>query len=102
MQRDLLTERPFKNRMGLRAPEIPSIKGVIHEVCDRHGISYPEMVGPRRQGFIVAARQEAMWECAKRTGASLPQIGFALGKRHHTTIIHGIRKHQERMGQAVG
>ena len=95
---DLLS-RPFKNRMGLRAPAIPQIKDVILEVCDRRNVTYAEMLSQRRHREIVWPRQEAMYECARRTGASLPQIGWALGGRDHTTVLHGIRAHKQRMGK---
>lgn len=102
MQRDLLTDRPFKNRMGLRAPDKRPLREVILDVCDRRGLTMAELISPRRNAVLVWARQEAMWECRRQTSASLPQIARALGREDHTTAIHGIRKHQERMGQTIG
>jgi chromosomal replication initiator protein len=38
-----------------------------------------------------------MWLLKSMTSLSLPQIGRALGGRDHTTVMHGVRKHESRM-----
>lgn len=89
MQRDyLLKPRP--------------LRWIIHSVAIRHGLAYRDLVGADKTRRVVYPRWEAFWECRCLTGASLPKIGRAFGKRDPTTVLHGIRKHQERMGQAVG
>lgn len=95
---DLLS-RPFVNRMGLRVPDTRPLREVILEVCDRRGLTMAELMSPRRNAVLVWARQEAMWECRRQTSASFPQIARALGRQDHTTAIHGVRQHQERMEQ---
>lgn len=97
-----LEGRPFVNRLGIRAPALTPIKDVILSVCDRRGVTYPEIISQQRRRSIAWPRQEAMYECSKATGASLPEIGRAFGGRDHTTVLHGIRKHKERMAGANG
>ncbi len=40
-------------------------------------------------------RQIAMYLCKKLTNASLPEIGRSFGGKHHSTVIHSIRKVEE-------
>ena len=37
-------------------------------------------------------RQIAMYLCKTLTNASLPEIGKSFGGKHHSTVIHSIRK----------
>ena len=37
-------------------------------------------------------RQIAMFLCKLLTSASLPEIGKSFGGKHHSTVIHSIRK----------
>ena len=41
---------------------------------------------------ITLPRQIAMFLCKTLTNASLPQIGRTFGGKHHSTVIHSIRK----------
>ena len=41
---------------------------------------------------IAVPRQVAMYLCRKLTAASLPEIGRAFGGKHHTTVLHAIKK----------
>ena len=41
---------------------------------------------------VTAPRQIAMYLCKKLTNSSLPLIGKSFGGKHHSTVIHSIRK----------
>ena len=41
---------------------------------------------------IAMPRQIAMYLCKSLTRASLPEIGRSFGGKHHSTVIHSIRK----------
>ena len=41
---------------------------------------------------IAMPRQIAMYLCKALTNASLPEIGKSFGGKHHSTVIHSIRK----------
>lgn len=41
---------------------------------------------------IARPRQVAMYLCRNLTSASLPEIGQAFGGKHHTTVLHAIKK----------
>jgi len=44
---------------------------------------------------IALPRQVAMYLCKALTAASLPEIGKSFGGKHHSTVIHSIRKVEE-------
>lgn len=68
------------------------VGSVIKASAIVHGISAAEIVGPRRDRYIVAARQVAMYVARRDTRASLPEIARRMGGRDHTTVLHGYRK----------
>jgi len=41
---------------------------------------------------IAMPRQIAMYLCKNLTHASLPEIGRSFGGKHHSTVIHSIKK----------
>ena len=45
---------------------------------------------------IAMPRQVAMYLCKNLTNASLPEIGRSFGGKHHSTVIHSIKKVDER------
>ncbi|OQY94280.1 MAG: hypothetical protein B6D41_07165, partial [Chloroflexi bacterium UTCFX4] len=45
-----------------------------------------------RNKEVVTPRQMAMFLLREATGASLPQIGEALGGRDHTTVMYSVDK----------
>ena len=40
-------------------------------------------------------RQVAMYLCKALTHASLPEIGRSFGGKHHSTVIHSVKKIEE-------
>ena len=44
---------------------------------------------------MAMPRQIAMYLCKSLTNASLPEIGKSFGGKHHSTVIHSIRKVEE-------
>jgi chromosomal replication initiator protein len=41
---------------------------------------------------VAMPRQIAMYLCKALTNASLPEIGRSFGGKHHSTVIHSVRK----------
>lgn len=70
-------------------------------ICIKYRLTMDELVGDRRSARIARPRQEGYWLASKLTGCSLAQIGAYFGGRDHTTILHGIRRHEERLGAGV-
>lgn len=70
---------------------------IIHEVCTKHGLTFSEITGERREHRLVVARHEAFYRLSRETAMSLPMIGRRFSGRDHTTVLYGLRKHAERM-----
>ena len=76
----------------------PTITRIIWLVAKDEGITVPALKGQSRMRDVCAARQRIFWLARALTGLSYPQIGRFLGKRDHTTILHGVRSHAARNG----
>lgn len=73
----------------------------IARVALAHGVTVEEIMGEARDRRRSHARQHAYWEVRRlRPHLSLPQIGAIFGGRDHTTILHGIRQHEQRRAKA--
>jgi len=65
---------------------------IIELVAKEWQVSMDALIGRDRSHKIAQPRQVAMYLIRKRTDASLPQIGDALGGRDHTTVMYAIDK----------
>ncbi|MCP8895328.1 hypothetical protein KYK29_10320 [Shinella daejeonensis] len=75
------------------------LKNYIVSRCDELGLSYEEMIGPRKTDEIARARHMLMWEIKThvKPSISLPELGRLFGGRDHTTALHGVRRHTARL-----
>ena len=65
---------------------------IIDVVAEHFGISSADIVSKRRNSEFVLPRQICMYLCRTLTTESLQSIGKALGKKDHTTVIHGVER----------
>ncbi|HEU5316950.1 MAG TPA: DnaA/Hda family protein, partial [Chloroflexota bacterium] len=65
---------------------------VLDAVFSVFGVPVDDLLAPRRDKHVVTARQVAMHLMREETGASLAEIGAALGGRDHSTVLHGCDK----------
>ena len=65
---------------------------IINVVAEHFGITSDDITSKRRNSEFVQPRQICMYLCRKLTAESLQSIGKSLGKKDHTTVIHGIDK----------
>ncbi|MBE0461004.1 MAG: chromosomal replication initiator protein DnaA [Candidatus Aminicenantes bacterium] len=61
-------------------------------VCHKYKITLSQMKAKNNSPKIALPRQIAMYLSKKLTKVSLPEIGRKFGGKHHTTVIHSIRK----------
>lgn len=65
---------------------------VIRAVAGYFGMKPTQLKSKNNARRISQPRQIAMYICKEVTGLSLPQIGKDFGGKHHTTVLHSIRK----------
>jgi chromosomal replication initiator protein len=61
-------------------------------VADYYNLRLVELKSRNNSKSIAMPRQIAMYLCKALTHASLPEIGRSFGGKHHSTVIHSIRK----------
>jgi len=61
-------------------------------VAEYYNLKLVELKSRNNSKSIAMPRQVAMYLCKSLTHASLPEIGRSFGGKHHSTVIHSIRK----------
>jgi chromosomal replication initiator protein len=61
-------------------------------VADRYNVKLTELKAKNNSKAVAVPRQIAMYLAKTLTGASLPEIGKGFGGKHHSTVIHSVRK----------
>ena len=69
-----------------------TVPQVMEAVGDYYRLSMEQLCSRNRSRVVAFPRQVAMYLARTETDASFPQIGQHLGKRDHTTILHGYEK----------
>lgn len=70
----------------------PSIARIANIVAAKFNVTRADIVSHRRTMNVVKPRQITMYLARTLTLRSLPEIGYYLGDRDHTTILFGVRK----------
>ena len=65
---------------------------VIRSVSNHFGLKPAQLKSRSNSRRIAQPRQIAMYVCKQLTALSLPQIGKDFGGKHHTTVLHSIRR----------
>jgi chromosomal replication initiator protein len=69
-----------------------TIEIVQKAVSDHYSLKVSELKSKNNSKSVALPRQIAMYLCKALTSASLPEIGRSFGGKHHSTVIHSIRK----------
>jgi chromosomal replication initiator protein len=64
-------------------------------IADHYNLKLIDLKSRNNSKSIAMPRQIAMYLCKSLTRASLPEIGRSFGGKHHSTVIHSIRKVEE-------
>jgi len=75
-----------------------SIEQIQKLVADYFDLKVSELKSKNNSKAIAQPRQIGMYLCRQLTDASLPEIGREFGGKHHTTVLHSIKKVGEKMG----
>lgn len=98
-----LTEMPINLNMAMQVlkhlgnsqDRRITIDAIQKAVAERFGIRQGDLKQKSNTKAVVLPRQVAMYLAKELTHASLPEIGRAFGGKHHTTVLHSIRKIQQ-------
>ncbi len=71
---------------------------IIEVVAEHFGVDKDDITSKKRNSEFVMPRQIVMYLCRELTDTSLVNIGKILGKKDHTTVMHGIKKVTEELG----
>ena len=77
----------YPNKSRMITPEL-----IINVVSEHFGIRPEDICSKKRNSEFVLPRQIVMYLCRELTATSFVNIGKLLGKKDHTTIIHGVNK----------
>ena len=69
-----------------------TIEVIQKRVADFYQLKLTELKSRNNSKSVAMPRQIAMYLCKSLTNASLPEIGKSFGGKHHSTVIHSIRK----------
>jgi chromosomal replication initiator protein len=61
-------------------------------IADYYQLKLVDLKSRNNSKSVAMPRQIAMYLCKSLTNASLPEIGKSFGGKHHSTVIHSIRK----------
>lgn len=70
---------------------------IIEVVAEHFGVNPEDITSKKRNSEFVQPRQVVMYLCRDLTATSLQSIAKILGKKDHTTVIHGTNKITEEM-----
>jgi chromosomal replication initiator protein len=71
---------------------IVTIEAIQKFVAEYYRLKLVDLKARNNSKSVAMPRQIAMYLCKSLTRASLPEIGKSFGGKHHSTVIHSIRK----------
>jgi chromosomal replication initiator protein len=86
-----LAQDVLKNILDLEDRAV-TIEIIQKYVADYYNLKLVELKSRNNSKSVAMPRQIAMYLCKSLTHASLPEIGRSFGGKHHSTVIHSIRK----------
>lgn len=92
-----LAEEALKDIIYPDKPKEITPQLIINVVSEHFGVSADDITSKKRNSEFVLPRQVVMYLCRELTETSLINIGKILGKKDHTTIMHGANKIADEM-----
>jgi chromosomal replication initiator protein len=89
-----LTQEVLKNVIE-QDDKAVTIESIQKYISDYYQLKVGELKSRNNSKSVAMPRQIAMYVCKQLTSASLPEIGRSFGGKHHSTVIHSIKKVEE-------
>ena len=90
-----IAKNALKDIINPNVKNIITIDTIIDVVASHYELSIDQLRSANRSSNVAYPRQIAMYLCKQLTPASLKEIASKLGKKDHSTIVHGIKKIEE-------
>ena len=87
-----LAEEALKDIIYPYKPKEVTPTLIINVVAEHFGVTPDDITSKKRNSEFVQPRQVFMYLCRQLTEVSLTNVGKLLGKKDHTTIMHGVNK----------
>jgi len=100
MDQTLISKEVVEAALGdLIKPQINKIdvNDIQKEVSKHYALTISDLSSKSRKQHTVLARQMAIYICHELSSLSLNKIGKHFGNRDHSTVIHAIKKINEKM-----
>ena len=86
-----LTREILKNVIDQDEKHV-TIESIQKFTADYYQLKVADLKSRNNSKSVAMPRQVAMYLCKSLTHASLPEIGRSFGGKHHSTVIHSIKK----------
>jgi chromosomal replication initiator protein len=86
-----LTQDVLKNVLNAEEKAV-TVEIIQKFVADYYRLKVSDLKSRNNAKSVSMPRQVAMYLCKQLTNASLPEIGRSFGGKHHSTVIHSVRK----------
>ncbi len=86
-----MAKETLKDLLGAQAPAV-TVENIQKLVANYYDLKVSELKSRNNSPQIAFPRQIAMYLCKRMTPCSLPEIGRRFGGKHHSTVIHAIKK----------
>jgi len=87
-----MAEAALKDLISPQEDTKITFKLILEIVSEHYNVTPADIISKKRPREIAYPRQIVMYLCRKLTDMSLPKVGEEIGRRDHTTVLHGYEK----------
>ena len=92
-----LAEEALKDMISPDNKHVITPQLIIDTVAEHFNISPADIISNKRSNNIAVPRQIAMYLCRQIVDTPYKEIGEYMGKRDHSTVIHGVNKIEDEL-----
>ena len=85
--REALKDMIDPDRQNVVTPEM-----ILRVVCEHYDVRAANIVSRKKVASLVVPRQVFMYICREYTDTTLESVARLLGRKDHSTVIHGVNK----------
>ena len=94
---EALAEEALRDMISPNQKQEITVDYIVDTVAEHFHIQSSDILGKNKSSRITLPRQIVMYLCRYTMDISLQDIAYRLGKKDHTTIMHGVAKIEEGM-----